>query len=120
MAPKESRLTKLVEFYDGNLWFHKKSNIITLGITVDGLESIGEAESINLPAVGDDFSKDDSVLEVDGTDNTITVHTPAAGFVTEVNEALIEDISILNEDPIDEGWLVKIEMEDGADLTEYL
>lgn len=53
-------------------------------------------------------------------DDNLKVYTPAAGFVTEVNAAVGEDTQILNEDPIDEGWLVKIEIQDESDLKEYV
>ncbi len=120
MAPKESRASKIVEFEDGKFWFHKKSNVITVGITLDALDSLGDIEKVSLPSEGDDFSKDDVIVEVDGSDHKLKVVTPASGFVTEVNEALADDPSILNEDPIDEGWLVKIELQDATELTEYL
>jgi len=110
----------MIEYEDGNLWFTKKGNLLTIGISLASVDEIGEAESVNLPSVGDDFDKEDVLCEVTGVDGTIKVFTPAAGFISEVNELLAEDIEVLNEDPIDEGWLVKIEMQDETDLKEYL
>ncbi len=120
MAKKESRISKIVEFNDGKFWFHKKNNVITVGITHDALDTLGEAESISLPSEGDDFNKDDIVCEIAGGGRELKITLPASGFITEVNESLIEDITILNEDPIDEGWLVKLEFEDDSELAEYL
>ncbi|MEW6057649.1 MAG: glycine cleavage system protein H [Bdellovibrionota bacterium] len=120
MSAKQSRAANIVEFNDGKLWFQKKSNILTLGITLDGLDETGEVEGIHLPEEGDDFDKDDVICEIDGAEGALKVYTPAAGFVTEVNTALADDTQILNEDPIDEGWLVKIEIQDDSDLKEYL
>ena len=57
---KESRVNRMVVYEDGKLWFHKKGNLITLGITLSGLDEIGEVESIHLPSDGDDFDKDES------------------------------------------------------------
>lgn len=120
MAAKQSRVNSIVEFHDGKLWFHKKSNVVTIGITLAALDEIGDIESIQLPSEGDDFDKDDTICELDGADGALKVYTPAAGFVLEVNEPVVEDTQIVNEDPIDEGWLVKIEMQDDSDLKEYL
>ena len=120
MSAKESRAASIIEYNDGKLWFQKKSNVLTIGITLDALEEIGDVEGINLPSDGDDFDKDDVICEIDGSDDNIKVYTPAAGFVVEVNEALAEDTQILGEDPIDEGWLVKLEIQDESDLKEHL
>lgn len=120
MSAKESRAASIIDFNEGKLWFQKKSNVLTIGITLDGLDEVGDVEAVNLPSDGDDFDKDDVICEIDGSDGAIKVYTPAAGFVTEVNAAVAEDTQILNEDPIDEGWLVKIEIQDDSDLKEYL
>jgi glycine cleavage system H protein len=120
MSAKESRAASIIDFNDGKLWFQKKSNVLTIGITLDALDEVGDVEAVNLPSDGDDFDKDDVIAEIDGTDGTLKVYTPAAGFVTEVNAAVVDDTQILNEDPIDEGWLVKIEIQDDSDLKEYL
>ncbi|MGE4234311.1 MAG: glycine cleavage system protein H [Bacteriovoracia bacterium] len=120
MAPKESRASKIVEYNDNKLWFHKRSNTVTLGITLDALDEIGDVQGINLPSEGDDFDKDDIVCEIDGDNGAIKVYSPAAGFITEINSQLAEDPKILNEDPIDEGWLLKLEMQDSSDLQEFI
>ena len=120
MSAKESRAGSIIEFNDGKLWFQKKSGVVTVGITLSALDEIGEAEEIELPNEGDDFDKDDVICEISGSDGSVKVYAPAAGFVTEVNAPIAEDIEILNEDPIDEGWLVKLEIQDDTDLKEYL
>ena len=119
MSAKESRSGSIIEYNDGKFWFHKKLNIVTIGLTLAALDEIGEVEAVNLPSDGDDFDKDDVVCEVDGSDGTIKVYTPAAGFVAEVNSPVSDDVQIVNEDPIDEGWLVKLEIQDDSDLKEY-
>lgn len=120
MSPKESRASKIVEYQDGRLWFHHKAGTVLVGITLSGLDELGEAQTIELPNEGDDFDKDDVLCDIDGTDGAIKVYAPAAGMIKEVNGALKDDIQILNEDPIDEGWLIKLEIQDDSDLKEYL
>lgn len=118
--PKKSRAAKIIDFDEGKLWFQKDGNTLVLGITLDALDELGTVKSVSMPADGDDFDKDDVVVEIEGEEGAVNVTTPAAGFVTEINTALDSDPGILSEDPIDEGWLVKIEMQDVTDLKEYL
>ena len=120
MSAKQSRSGSIIEYNEGKLWFHKKLNTVTIGVTLAALDEIGEVEGVSLPTDGDDFDKDDMVCELDGSDGNIKIYTPAAGFVTEVNGPVTDDVQIINEDPIDEGWLVKLEIQDDTDLKEYL
>ena len=120
MAAKESRAAKIVEYGDGKFWFHDKGGVVTIGITLAALDEIGDVESVDLPSDGDDFDKDDTVCTIEGADGSISLFSPAAWFVVEVNEPVGEDHEILSEDPIDEGWLVKLEIQDDSDLKEYV
>jgi glycine cleavage system H protein len=48
------------------------------------------------------------------------VTTPASGIVQEVNEAAKDEPDMVSEDPLEEGWLVKLEIEDTSDLKELI
>jgi glycine cleavage system H protein len=107
------------EFGDGKLWFSRKLSMLTIGMTPTAIDQVGDVESIELPEEGDDFDKDDVVVTVEGTKGNIEVTTPAAGLVKEVNETLKEEPDVATEDPLEEGWLVKLEIQDSSDLEEY-
>lgn len=107
------------EFQDGKLWFHRKGSVVTLGLTNLGIEEVGAVESLEFPEEGDDFDKGDVILSVDGTKGRLEVITPAAGTVSEVNETTKEEPDVVSEDPLEEGWLVKIEVQDTSDLREF-
>lgn len=107
------------EYMDGQAWFTRKQTVLTIGVTNAGLEDIGEVESVTLPEEGDDLSKSEVAVTIEGTSGTLELITPAAGLVHAVNERLSGSPETLSEDPLEEGWLVKIEIEDPTDLKEY-
>lgn len=117
---KESRVGKLIEYNEGKLWFQKKSDSVIVGVTLAALDEIGDVDAVDFPSQGDDFDKDDVVCELDGSGGSLKLYAPAAGFVAEINTAVADDINLLNEDPLDEGWLVKIEIQDETDLKEFV
>ncbi len=114
LAPKNG------EFLDGKLWFQRKGSILTLGITSAAIEELGSVESLELPNEGDDFDKGDMVVTVAGSQGKIEVITPAAGLIQEVNQAAQDEPERVTEDPYEEGWLVRLEIQDVSDLKEYL
>ena len=59
------------------------------------------------------------VLTVEGTNSNLEVTAPAAGIVQEVNEAAKDEPDMVSDDPLEEGWLVKIEIQDKSDLKEF-
>jgi glycine cleavage system H protein len=113
------RIPKSGSFADGKLWFRRSSNIVTVGITPGAADELEKVDELELPDDGDDFDKGDTIVSIAGTKGSIDVTSPAAGFITEINEALNEDPSPVIDDPEEEGWLVKIEIQDTSDLEEY-
>lgn len=113
VAPKDG------EFLEGKLWFHRKGSTVTLGLTSVAVEEIGSVESIEFPEQGDDFDKGDVVVTIDGAQGKLEVITPAAGVVQEINEAAESEPDMVSEDPLEEGWLIKLEIQDSSDLKEY-
>lgn len=106
------------EFLEGKLWFNRKSNLVTIGLTSAAVEEIGTVQSIDFPDEGEDFEKGDIVLTVDGSTGKIEVITPASGVIQEINPEVKEEPEVASEDPTEEGWLFKIEVEDLTDLEE--
>ena len=113
IAPKNG------EFLEGKLWFQRKGSILTVGMTSMAVEEVGSVEAIEFPDQGDDFDKGDVMVTVDGSNGKLEVITPAAGIVQEINEAAQDEPDMVSEDPLEEGWLVKIEIQDSSDLKEY-
>jgi glycine cleavage system H protein len=108
------------DYLDGKLWFHRKGNLLTLGLTSLGLEDLGNIQGIDFPDEGDDFSKSDVIVTVDGSAGSVEVICPASGLIQEVNSALQSEPERLTEDPLEEGWLVKLQIEDPTELKEFL
>lgn len=104
---------------DGQAWFTRKQMVITVGVTGAGLEVVGDIESIEFPDEGDDLDKGEVFLTIEGTNGTLELITPAAGLIHEVNARLADSPETLAEDPLEEGWLVKIEIQDPSDLQQF-
>jgi glycine cleavage system H protein len=107
------------EYYEGRLWFQRKGSLLTVGLTRLAVEEVGSVESIEFPDLGDDFGTGDTVAVIDGSNGKVEVSTPAAGIVREINEAAQGEPEMVSEDPFEEGWLFKIEIQDLSDLQEF-
>ncbi len=89
--------------------------LATLGITWYAQDALGEVVFFDPPAVGTTLAKDVSYAEVESVKAVSDVIAPLSGEIVEVNEALSENPAVINEEPYDGGWLVKVRMSDSSE-----
>ncbi|GAB9464017.1 hypothetical protein Gpo141_00001458 [Globisporangium polare] len=92
----------------------------TIGITDFAQNSLGDVVFVDLPAVGETFTKGDVFGAVESVKAASDVYLPASGKVIAVNEDLSENPHLVNEEAMNGGWFVKIEVENPAELDELL
>lgn len=100
-----------------------KDDICTVGLTDYAIEQLGDIVFLELPEVGDEFSKGDTFANIESVKAASEIYMPISGKIVEVNSALVEAPESLNEDCYENGWLVKVEPTAGedeyADLLTY-
>ncbi len=116
MAEAASQVPKSGEFSEGKLWFRRKGSVLTIGMTSHAIEGLGALQAVDLPEEGEEYQKGDVLTMVEGSGGNLEVVAPVSGAIYEVNEAVKEEPEIAVEDPLEEGWLVKIEIEDNSEL----
>jgi len=88
--------------------------VATVGLSDHAQNSLGDIVYVELPEVGDEVDQDDSFGTVESTKAVSDVYAPVAGEVIEVNDAVTEDPALVNQSPLEEGWLAKFKIADGA------
>ncbi|MCK9375336.1 MAG: glycine cleavage system protein H [Syntrophobacterales bacterium] len=90
----------------------------TIGLTDYLQEKMGEIYSLRLPEEGEEFVKDEPFTMVEAKNGRRELKAPISGEVIEVNYEAAEVPEIINEDPLAEGWLVRVEMASGQEFDE--
>lgn len=96
------------------------SNTVRIGITDYAQEALGDIVYISLPEVGATVSAGAAVGEIESTKSVSDLYAPVAGTVVARNEALDTTPELVNSDPYGEGWIVEIELAEGADVDALL
>ena len=94
--------------------------IVTLGITDHAQSELGDVVYVDLPSVGDSFSKGDSIAAVESVKAASEVYTPVSGEVVEVNEVLDAEPATVNADANGAGWICKVRISDPSELDELM
>lgn len=91
-------------------------HIATVGITDFAQESLGDITYVQLPKEGEEIKKDDSFGVVESVKTVSDLYSPVTGRVVEVNLPLLNAPELINEDPYNDGWMIKVEVKDDSDL----
>jgi len=97
-----------------------------VGITDYAQGELGDVVFVELPGVGDTFSKMDVFGTIEAVKAVSDLFAPVSGEVVEVNAALEDDPALVNGDPYGEGWMIRIRLADRSELdglmssTDYL
>jgi glycine cleavage system H protein len=119
VAASESYPVELL-YHPEHDWARAEGGEALLGITWFALDSLGELVHFEPPQVGQELSKDESYGEVESVKAVSELIAPLSGTVLEVNGAVVEDPSTVNDDPYGGGWLVRISLSEPSELEALL
>jgi len=107
-------------YRDSHEWHTLEGDTVTIGLSRFAIDELTDVTFVELPEVGDELTAGEAMGEVESVKATSELYTGVSGKVAAVNEKVVEDPSILNEDPYEEGWLIKVEAADPAQLDELM
>ncbi|MCH7764306.1 MAG: glycine cleavage system protein H [Candidatus Marinimicrobia bacterium] len=98
-------------FYNSNhLWAKQdESGRVTVGMDELGLDSLGELAYLTLPSEGTLVEMGKTMGSMEAAKMTGELVAPISGIVVEKNNAVLQNPLLVNEQPYDQGWLIKIE-----------
>ena len=98
----------------------KKNNTAIIGITNYAQKQLGDIVFVELPEIGKEFSKGEEIAVVESVKAASEVYSGVSGKIIEVNENIINKPQVVNEDPEDKGWFVKMEISDLEEIKEFM
>ena len=101
-------------------WAQVDENIVTVGITEFAQNSLGEIVYVELPEEGQKVTQGEPFGVVESVKAVSDLLSPVSGTVIEINQSLNEGPTVLNDDPINNGWLVRIEMDTEKELANLM
>ena len=101
-------------------WAQVDENIVTVGVTEFAQQQLGEIVYVELPEEGAKVNQGESFGVVESVKAASDLYAPVSGTVIEVNVALTDDPAGLNDDPMNDGWLLRIEMDSEKELANLM
>ena len=81
-----------------------------VGITDYAQDSLGDVTFVEVPSVGSKFSKGDVFGVVESVKAASDLYMPVSGEITEINESLNDSPELINDDPYEKGWVIRVKI----------
>ena len=104
-TPEELKYAKTHE------WVRLEGDVATIGITDHAQSELGDVVYVDLPTVGRVLKAGDTFGSVESVKTVSDVYAPVGGEVIEVNGALGAQSELVNEDPYQKGYMIKLRVE---------
>jgi glycine cleavage system H protein len=110
MYPNDYRYSKEHE------WIKVENDQGTVGITHHAQEKLGDIVFVELPAVGRKLAAMESFGTVESVKAVSDLYCPSGGTVTEVNQALADNPALINQDPHQGGWIIRVKLDNPKEV----
>ncbi len=101
-------------------WAYVDENIVTVGVTSFAQESLGEIVYAELPDEGQKVTQHEPFGVIESVKAVSDLVSPVTGTVIETNAVLMDKPGTLNDDPWNDGWLIRIEMDTEKELASLI
>lgn len=114
MEPLDRKYTKDHE------WAKLDEGLAVVGITDYAQEQLGDIVYVELPQLGDALEASQAFGLIESVKAASDLFAPVSGEVVAINEGLVDRPELVNEDPYEGGWMVKLQPEDEAELDRLM
>ncbi len=109
-----------LKFTKEHEWVKVEDGIATIGVTDYAQKELGDIVYVELPSVGDSIAKGDACSNIESVKAVSDLYSQLSGEIVEINEGLEDTPESINQSPYDDGWIVKIKMNNEEELNEMM
>ena len=101
-------------------WVVVKGDIVRVGISDYAQKELGDVVFVDLPEIGTEVEEGEGFAVVESVKAVSDIYAPVSGEIVKVNEALEDSPELINESPLEEGWIVEIRVEGAAQTGDLM
>jgi len=101
-------------------WVKVEGNQATVGITDYAQGELGDIVYVEIESLDESLEKEEVFGSVEAVKTVSDLFLPVSGKVIEINESLEDSPELINEDPYEKGWIIRMEIENPEELKDLL
>ena len=107
-------------FTDDHEWVDINGDIATIGITDYAQGELGDIVFIEFPDLNTEFQKGESIGTIEAVKTVADIYMPLSGKIVALNDELNHDPSLVNNNPFDKGWMLKVQIMHKDEVSELM
>jgi glycine cleavage system H protein len=104
-----------MKYTEEHEWLKPEGDEFIVGITQHAADALGELVFVELPDVGNEYSKGDDVVVIESVKAASDILAPLDGEITAVNQTVADNPTLVNEDPTAAAWFFKMKLKDPSE-----
>lgn len=117
---QELDLPENLKYAKTHEWVKKDNDTVKIGLNDYAQDQLGEIVFVEVPEVGDTFSKGDEFGNVESVKAVSEIYIPVSGEIIAVNEDLEDAPELVNDSCYEKGWIAKVKLNDPSELDSLL
>lgn len=109
-----------LKYSNDHEWVRVEGNEAFVGITDFAQGQLGDIVFVDVPTVGESLGQNEVFGSIEAVKTVSDAFLPVSGEILEFNEALENDPALVNKDPYSEGWIIKVNMANPAEVDTLL
>ena len=109
-----------MKYTEEHEWLKPENDIVIVGITEHAAEQLGDLVFVELPNKDLEVKKDQEIVVIESVKAASDILAPLDGVITDINDKIVDDPSIVNSDPLGEGWFFKMKLNNPSELDKLL
>ena len=110
-----------VKYSEDHVWVKAQDeDLVTIGITDFAQEQLGDLVYIELPKISHEFVRGDNISVIESVKSASDLVAPVSGEIVKVNDRLEDDPELVSDNPMDEGWFIKVKLSKPSELDELM
>lgn len=107
-------------FLQTHEWHRLDDDVVTIGISQFAVDELTDITYVEITATQGEVRAGESIGEIESVKATSDIYCGIDGTVLEINQAVVDDPSLINQSPYEEGWLIKVRMSDVSQLENLM
>ncbi|NIQ97804.1 MAG: glycine cleavage system protein GcvH [Desulfuromonadales bacterium] len=109
-----------LKYTEEHEWVLIEGELVTIGITDFAQDQLGDVVFVELPDEGSTVDAGKAFGVVESVKAVSDIYAPVSGEVVEINSELVDSPEILNTSPYEDGWMLKVQPDDMAQLDDLM
>ena len=109
-----------LRYSEDHEWVNVENDIATIGVSQYAIDELGEIVFVELPQKDTEITQKSEFGTIESVKTVSSIYAPVSGTIIDTNTALADQPDLVNSDPYNQGWIIKIHVANVEELDDLM